>query len=513
MKQKALVLMCAWWALLLICSPVGAEDKVVVGGHISWPGTLDAAQSWDDAPSFFIYNIHDTLVCLDPETSKLEPSLATSWEADAGGTRWVFTLRKGVTFHDGTPFNADAVVFSFERQMDKQFKYRYYDFPIFEEIFYYLKGVKKLDDYTVEFNLEKPFYPFLAALTSDCASVVSPAAIKKYGKDYPRHPVGTGPFIFKSMVEQKQITLAANKNYWRGKPNVDKFVYLCHRDHTVLHRMFQERKLDLIFVFSISRAQAYKRMNWCKIHSTKTLGTQYFAFNLKNKYLKLRSVREAIRFAWDKRISKFVFQDMEEPTTSFLPPGLPGYRKREYPATSIKTARQLQAKENIKGPIKLTCLLLSANRLVYRIMERFSKNLRKAGIHIKIVIASAAEYTRMISKGNYDMCVSGWIADYPSTHSFLFPCFSSNLQAEGFANLSDYGDAASVMEEVSKAAAEGDVKKREAVYRKINDLIYNEILCIPIFHFTGNVIYNRQHLESITVNAVGIMSLLELIRK
>lgn len=310
-------------AVLCLSSPnsISALGPILVtaGGPDNLT-TLDAAQAVDSSASLYSYNIFDTLVSINPVSAAIEPALALSWEVKENGALWIFKLRQKVKFQDGSDFNADAVVFSFQRQMDKNFKYRYYDFILFREIFPTLKEVKKIDTYTVAFYHTQPFYPFLSSLTSSCGIIVSPAAVIKYGKDFPSHPVGTGPFILKFWQKGKRLVLAKNPLYWREKPFIDEFHMRLESNTLTLHRLFNEQELDINFHLSISRAQGFNLLHWVKVHHSMQAATNFFAFNFKNKFLKRKNLRKALLAMWDSRYLTFVFQKYVFPSGSFIPP-------------------------------------------------------------------------------------------------------------------------------------------------------------------------------------------------
>jgi peptide/nickel transport system substrate-binding protein len=158
------------------------------------------------------------------EVPKVIGDLATDWTADASAKVWTFNLRSGVTFHDGTPFNADAVVFNFDRYTNKSSQY-------FDATLSALAGLslasvasyRKVSDLQFEITTSAPD----AHLPSDMATLylASPTAVQKYGNDgFGAHPTGTGPFMFDSIVQGQQLTLVPNKNYWAGAPKLDKLV-------------------------------------------------------------------------------------------------------------------------------------------------------------------------------------------------------------------------------------------------------------------------------------------------
>jgi peptide/nickel transport system substrate-binding protein len=159
--------------------------------------------------------LYDTLLTID-ENEGLAPLLAESWETSPDGMEWTITLRQGVTFHDETPFNGEAVKFNYDRILaDKDNGW----YSVFEPV---IQTVEVVDDSTVKFTLKKldVFFGF-TALADWGASMLSPTAVEAAGPDYDKNPVGTGPFTFQSFEADAQIEYAANTNYWNGAPNID----------------------------------------------------------------------------------------------------------------------------------------------------------------------------------------------------------------------------------------------------------------------------------------------------
>src|SRR5262249_2602133 len=163
-------------------------------------------------------NIGDALVALD-ENLQVRPALAESWRQE-GPTSWVFRLRHGVRFHDGTPFNAAAVKFNFERLLDPATKSR--DAHMRAS----LERGEVVDDFTVRLRLKRPFAPLVRTLAYILGYMVSPTAAKAGSlQDFGRAPVATGPFKLAQWVAGDHITLVANKDYWRGAPRIDEITW------------------------------------------------------------------------------------------------------------------------------------------------------------------------------------------------------------------------------------------------------------------------------------------------
>ena len=187
--------------LLVSAYPVdAAENAPVIGGTLIFGRGgdsvgLDPAHE-EDGESFKVCeNVYDTLVQYQDESTEVEPALAASWESSDDGLRWTFHLRVGVKFHDGTAFNADAVLFSLNRQHDPSHPFHkvggtsiyWSDTGLADTV----DKIVALDDYTVQIVLNHPYAPFIATLAMGPFAIVSPSAVKKWREDYTNHPVGT----------------------------------------------------------------------------------------------------------------------------------------------------------------------------------------------------------------------------------------------------------------------------------------------------------------------------------
>ena len=147
------------------------------------------------------------------------PALATSWEPSQDGKTWTFKLRQGVKFHDGTPFNAQAVKTTVEHLLDK-------DTASPRRASYTLiKSIELVDDGTVRFVTDPPTPDFPFLMADNAVKIVSPTALQKFGKDFGRNPVGTGPYKFEEWIANDRMSAVANPDYWGPKPRVRRYVY------------------------------------------------------------------------------------------------------------------------------------------------------------------------------------------------------------------------------------------------------------------------------------------------
>lgn len=197
-----------------VATPGG--DTLIVGLEAE-PTSFDAHQVSDFNSSRAAMELYDQLVRFKDGSTDLEPSLATKWDITDDGLEYVFTLRDDVQFHDGTPFNADAVKFSIDRQIDPahpfhdtgQFAYADFTFGMVD-------NVEVLGDYEVKIVLKEPFAPFLSNMAMHSASIVSPTAVEENGNDFTKNPVGTGPYKFVSWTPGVEAVLEKNEEHFRG---------------------------------------------------------------------------------------------------------------------------------------------------------------------------------------------------------------------------------------------------------------------------------------------------------
>src|SRR2546421_12087037 len=215
-------------ALGLVTSASAAPPKdAIVIGLVAEPVTMDPPQITDLNSARVTKRIFEGLVAQELGSYKLVPGLAQSWDISKDGLTYTFKLRPNVKFHDGTPFNAEAVRFVFERQLDEQGPY--YKTGIYP----YVKGflgnvaaVEVIDPRTVQIRLKAPLTPFIQYLAHHSLYVYSPESLKKWGKDVVKHPVGTGPFKLETWEPGVKLVLARNDQYWGGAPKLRQAVYV-----------------------------------------------------------------------------------------------------------------------------------------------------------------------------------------------------------------------------------------------------------------------------------------------
>jgi peptide/nickel transport system substrate-binding protein len=273
----------------------------------------------------------------EPDSTTPIPALATGCTVNDAGTEWTCTLREGVKFHDGTDFNADAVIFNFERWRftDNPYHFESQVFEYYEAQFggfddsSFITAVEKIDDYTVKFVLSVPMGPFLANLAMDMFAISSPAAIEAAGEDYGTPAVGcvgTGPFKYVEWAEGDHITVAAYDDYWGGRPGIDEIVWRVIPDDSARFlalRAGDIHGLETATAEDVAAADADPELY---VLARPALNTGYLAFNYKIQEFQDVRVREAVAHAINRQgMVEAFLGEYGEVATNFLPPLVMGH--------------------------------------------------------------------------------------------------------------------------------------------------------------------------------------------
>lgn len=456
--------------------------------------SLDPANVTDGESLRVTRQVYDALLDYSEKDTSIRPALATSWENSADGLTWTFKLRKNVKFHDGTPFNAEAVKFNFDRWRDKSNPYHQGEFEYWVGMFGGFPGVVKsvdvVDEYTVKFVLERPVAPFLANLAMSPFSIASPTAIKKYGEEYGNHPVGTGPFKFVRWDRGDKIVLEANKDYWDGKPYLDKVIFRTIPENSARLMELQSGSIDLIDGVNpddVALAKADKNL---QIFLRPSFNIGYLAMNMEKKPFDNVKVRQAVAMAINKAgIVKAFYAGLAEPAKNPMPPSLWGYNNKvkDWPYDPAK-AKKLLAEAGFPNGFSTTLWAMPVARPYMpqpqKIGEAIQADLAKIGIKATITSFDWGTYLDKTSNGEHDMALLGWTGDNGDPDNFLYVLLDKDNAVKPNANNISFYRSEQVHKLLIEAQTVADMKKRTALYEKAQEIIHNDVPMVTLVHST-----------------------------
>lgn len=476
----------------LLASPARAEPVPRQGGYLiiaqnSDALTLDPAKVTDNESSKVTANIFEGLVRYKEITTEVEPDLAVSWEISEDGKEWIFHLRKGVKFHDGTPFNAGAVVFSFLRQIDPGHPFFQKNSSYAGFIFNYVKSVEALDEYIVRICLEKPYAPFLYNLAMNSASpVISPTAVKKWGNDFEKHPVGTGPFKFEEWIPNDRIILTANPDY-RDPPFLDKLVFRAIPNATARFKEFQAGRIHVMDGIKPADAAKIKQLPYGRLFKQAGLNVGYLAMNTEKKPFDNIKVRQAVNHAVNKQnLIKLFFKSFAVPAKNPLPPTLWGYNDDidDYEYNPQK-ARQLLKEAGYEQGFETSLWTMDTARPYMpqpkKIARAVRGNLAAVGIRVRIVVCDWRTYIAETENGEHDLCLAGWIGDNGDPDNFLYVLMDKDNAVRPAQNAAFFKHDR-LHELLIKAQQISDKQKRIRLYHKAQEIIHQQAPWVPLAH-------------------------------
>lgn len=434
------------------------------------PPKLDPHQSTALVDRQVFTSLFDKLVEIDKDL-KFVPMLADKWQISDDGKTYTFNLHTGVKFHDGTDFNADAVVYNFERMRDPKL-----NSPRLAEI----KDVDKVtavDPATVKVELKKPFSGFLAILADRAGMMVSPTAAKAAGVDFLNNPVGTGPFKFKERIKGDSITLVKNESYWQqGLPKAAGVVYKTVTDENVKLVNLQSGQLDVIDTVPGKQVPNLKSDNRVKLAIGPGLGFQGLWLNVNRAPLDKKEVRQAISAAIDRdALVKVVFGEIAVPSASPFSPGTPANAGTGTAKRDVEKAKKLLADAGVTGKVAVG-LKVSPSPVNQQIAQVVQQMLGEAGITVTIEQQEFGQILDKLGKKDFDMAQVGWSGRVdPDGNIYAFDYTGAGNNYAGYSN-------AQVDQLLDSARLESDMGKRKATYGDIMKILDDEVPYVYLWH-------------------------------
>jgi len=420
-----------------------AAAKTLIYCAEASPGGFDPALYTDGATyAASSQTIYSRLVGFAHGSSALVPALAESWDISADGRVYTFHLRRGVKFQQ-TPYftpsremNADDVVFSFDRQVNKADpwhnylegqSYQYYDSMDMPNI---IKTVKKLDDYTVQFTLNQAEAPFLADLAMDFASIVSKEYADRLAasgkmRDFNAKPVGTGPFMLVAYQKDAVVRFRANPTFWRGRQKLDNLVFAITTDNAVRAQKMRAGECQVMAYPVPTDIPALAADKNITLMRGVDMNVSYLAYNTRKAPFDKVEVRRALNMAVNKQaLVDIVFGGFGTPAVNPLPPSLWGYNKAIAPDMyDLAKARAMLEQAGVKN-LRLQLWALPVSRPYLpngrRAAELIQSDWKAIGVETDIITMEWGEYLKAATDKNRDSVVMmGWIGDNSDPDNFL----------------------------------------------------------------------------------------------
>jgi len=496
LRGAAVGLAASGWGPLL--APIrAASAQATKGGRFTTclflePNSLDPAAATYIPGIAVLKNVVETLIELDQE-GKAHPRLATSWQVASDGKEWTFKLREGLTFHDGTPLNAEAVKFSYDRILNPDTHSQ----TGMSEIGPY-DSSQILDSKTVKLIFKEPYAPFFNNLTDVVLGIVSPAAVKKYGPDFGQNPVGTGPYVYKEWVKGDHITLVRNDKYvnssalvsHKGLPYFDSLVFrIISEDQTRLNAL-RSGEADFIYripAISVEGVQSDPRF---RVFKNMYAGDPVmFLINRQRFPTDDLAVAKAMQFAVNKEVaSRIMTAGISPAAWGPLKPVVWGYTaevEKLYKYDPPRARELLEGAGWKMGPngvrmkdgqaCRLVCATYS-DPVRVSMVTAIQGMLKSVGMDLEIQTMSLPASEDLARQGKSNMTYMEWRGIDPDILTVHF--HSKNI---GGWNMGHFKNA-----EVDRLLDEGrvtsDAKRRLELYHKAQMTIMEQAATLPLYN-------------------------------
>ncbi|MDN8592310.1 ABC transporter substrate-binding protein [Paenibacillus sp. 11B] len=497
----------------------GEQSGQAEGGSLTYalatsPDTLDPHRSGLAVTVRAIRTIYDNLVVQLPDGS-IKPWLAKEWSVSEDGKSYTFKLREDVKFHDGTPFNAEAVKFNLDRVIDPATKaanslalIRPYS------------SSEVIDEYTIKVNLEQPSQAFLGNLSQALLGIVSPTAAKKYGDQLGKNPVGTGPYTFVKWDENADIVVAKNKDYnWapetvenEGAPHLDTITFKIVPEEATRIGSVQSKQVLAAETVPPQNIAALKNDPNQQLLQANTVGLPYtLFFNLRKAPWDDVKVRQAVQSAVDvESIVKTLYLGNYERAWSALSPGILGYDASLEGSIhpDINKANQLLDEQGwVKGADgirekdgkKLTLHYVdgSPNREKRNdIAAIIQQQLKQVGIAVEVEITKDIA-TVVYQNWDYDLYGNSQVNSDPNA---LYAFYHTSAEGER-PTLSGLSDP-KIDKLLEQGAVETDPDKRVDIYNQIQQYLIDQAVILPIYVFPYTVAASKS-VQGIKFDSLG----------
>jgi len=511
MKEKMLRFLTITFAgifsflLLGICNVSAAEEVLIYGRKSGY--IMDSAVACGDEEIETIDIVYDTLVTLDNDL-KVQPLLATSWEVSEDYKDYTFHLRKGVKFHDGTPFNAEAVRFSFNRLLDVGKVCIGSWMQIADK-----ESVKVVDEYTVKIHLIKP-YPGLipADMINGVYSIMSPTYVKKHTTvDDPyaekwmiEHECGTGPWKLVNWVKGQKVVFEKNKDYFGGDnpasdkltPRADKMIFRIYKDSSTARLWLEKGDVDFVEKLSPDDFVALEKTPHIKVYKAKYPKMVYLTFDVSKPPFNDENVRKAMAYAMKyHELIDYVEKKNSSMPRGMIPEGILGYSPNRFQYNyDLKKAKEFMAKSKYPKGFTTKLLYCPERRGSFEVGATYIQSyLKKIGINVTPTPLALPTMLAEMAKGDYGITLKAWSAGLPDPDEIPGWLYDQPRDDSGWTACYWYDEKAIHNMELARTLPNGP--EREKLYSETDDLAISKAIYIPLYQ-TMNLIAIRDNIKN-----------------
>ncbi|MDH4548378.1 ABC transporter substrate-binding protein [Pseudomonas sp. BN607] len=486
-------------------SPVLLANNLVFCSEGS-PAGFDTAQYTSATDNDAAEPVYNRLVEFERGGTAVHPALATRWEVSEDGLRYTFHLREGVRFHSnkaftpGRDFNADDVLFTFNRMLDKDHPFRRAyptEFPYFISMGLdkNIARVEKTGPLTVVFTLNTVDAAFIQNLAMSFASILSAEyadTLLASGRasDINQQPIGTGPFVFQRYQKDSQIRYKGNKDYWAPEQvKLDNLVFSINVDPSVRIQKLRRNECQVTLHPRPADLPALKADSKLQVLQQPGFNLGYIAYNTQHAPFNRLEVRQAMDMAVNKKaIIQAVYQDSGQLAVNAMPPTQWSYDEsiKDAPYDPEK-ARQLLQQAGVKPGTEVTLWAMPVQRPynpnAKLMAEMLQADWHKLGLKVRIVSYEWGEYLKRMKSGEHDIALIGWTGDNGDPDNWLGTLYSCD--AIGSNNYSQWCDP-QYDNLVKRAKQVTDQAQRSALYQQAQQRLKQQVPITPVAHSTVN---------------------------